>query len=57
MMALENYPTNLGQMVNVTLADGTQTQAYWDGLQWWTGLDGDEMDAPIINEFVVAWTE
>lgn len=50
-----DYPTYLNQMVLVTLADGTQTEAYWDGLQWWTGLENDPEDVPIVNAFVVAW--
>jgi hypothetical protein len=50
-----NFPTTLGQIVTVTLADGTRTPAYWDGVQWWVGLDDDEQDAPLVNEFVIAW--
>lgn len=55
MMSIENYPTTLGQMVTVTLANGTETQAYWDGLQWWVAVEDDDQDAPIMNDFVIAW--
>lgn len=54
-MTIETYPTILGQLVTVTLANGDETQAYWDGLQWWVGVENDDNDAPIINEYVVAW--
>jgi YD repeat-containing protein len=54
-MTIETYPTTLGQLVTVTLVNGETTQAYWDGLQWWVGVEDDDNDAPIINEFVASW--
>jgi hypothetical protein len=54
-MSIETYPTNLGQNVIVTLADGAETQAYWDGVQWWVGVEDDDQDAPIMNDFIIAW--
>lgn len=54
-MTIEIYPEHLGQNVTVTLADGTEVPAYWDGVQWWTGLENDDQDAPIVNEYVIAW--
>jgi len=54
-MTIETYPTSLGQLVNVTLANGTETQAYWDGLQWWVSVEDDDNDAPILNDYVVSW--
>jgi hypothetical protein len=56
VMAIETYPENLGEMVRCQLADGNEVMAYWDGLQWWVGLENDDQDAPIINEFVVSWS-
>lgn len=53
-MALETYPP-LGQNVNVTLVNGSTAIAYWDGLQWWVGVDGQPDDLPIVNEFVSSW--
>lgn len=54
-MSVQTYPTNLGQAVTVTLANGQETQAYWDGVQWWAGMENDDQDAPIMNDFVIAW--
>lgn len=54
-MSLATYPAQLGQSVIVTLANGTETPAYWDGVQWWIGLENDDQDAPLMNDFVVAW--
>lgn len=56
-MSIETYPANLGQSVIVTLANGTETPAYWDGVQWWIGLENDDQDAPLMNDFVVAWRQ
>lgn len=54
-MIIQIYPQQLGQNVVITLADGTETQAYWDGLQWWTGLEDDDQDMPLMNDYVIAW--
>lgn len=43
----------IGQNVVVTLADGTETLAYWDNDQWWTGVENDPDD--VVLEGVVSW--
>lgn len=54
-MTIETYPENLGEVVRCQLADGNEIMAYWDGLQWWVGLEDDDQDAPIMNDFIIAW--
>lgn len=49
------YPTVLFQAVTVTLANNDEIEAYWDGLQWWTGLENEANDTPILNEYIVSW--
>ena len=56
-MSMETYPENLGQNVHITLVDGTQTDGYWDGLQWWVGIENDGNDLPIDNAFVASWQQ
>lgn len=45
----------VGISVNITLANGSTFPAYWDGLQWWMGVNDDPNDVPVTNEFVVSW--
>lgn len=54
MTTIATYPP-IGEMVTLSLADGNTVEGYWDGLQWWTGLENDPVDAPILNDFVVSW--
>jgi len=52
------FPAELpptGQLVAVTLSNGAQIQAYYDGAQWWAGLDDNPADVPIDNDHVTAW--
>ena len=44
----------LGQAVIVTLADGSELLAAWDGVQWTIGVDDDPIDATLPGE-VAAW--
>jgi hypothetical protein len=50
----DNSPPE-NQTVNISLANGTTLPAYWDGTQWWAGLNDDPNDVPIANSFVVSW--
>ena len=45
-----------GQTMDVTLSNGSQFAATWDGLQWWIGVPDEPNDVPIVNSFVVSWT-
>jgi len=47
----------VGINVSVDLANGGKLQGYWDGLQWWCGVDGQDGDVPVTNDFVVTWSE
>lgn len=49
------YPQNLGEIVEVTLTDGSIVLAYWDGVQWWTGVDDILNNLSIDNILVVSW--
>lgn len=49
-------PAQLGLQVTVHLASGGSLQGYWDGLQWWCGVDGQDADVPVENSFVVGWS-
>lgn len=46
---------DVGMGVDVVLATGGVLYGYWDGLQWWCGVDGQPDDVPVTNEFVVSW--
>jgi phage baseplate assembly protein gpV len=50
----QNVP-NVGEQVEITLANGSKFMAYYDGLQWWMGVNDDPNDVPVTNEFVVSW--
>lgn len=54
-MADKPYPP-IGQNVEVTLASGSTLTAYWDGTQWWAGVQDDANDVPVANGYVVDWT-
>lgn len=45
-----------GQNVLVTLADGSETLAYWYNGQWWVGVPDHPQDIPLTAE-VVFWRE
>lgn len=52
------FPANtpeIGYSVKITLANGSEFDAYWDGLQWWMGVNDDPNDVPITNSFVSSW--
>jgi hypothetical protein len=44
----------VGQNVVVTLASGMFCLAYWDGAQWWVGIENNPVDA-LLSEPVVEW--
>jgi hypothetical protein len=46
---------DVGLQVEITLANGDKFPAYWDGLQWWMGVDDNPNDVPVTNSFVVSW--
>lgn len=46
---------NVGESVEITLANGSKFTAYFDGLQWWMGVNDDPNDVPVTNSFVVEW--
>jgi len=46
---------DLGVNVEITLTSGGKATGYWDGLQWWVGVDGQPDDLPIVNGFVASW--
>ena len=48
---------NVGEQVEVTLANGSVFTAYWDGLQWWMGVNDDPNDVPVTNTYVVSWNQ
>lgn len=45
----------IGWLVTVYLANGESMMGYWDGLQWWCGVDGQDGDVPIANNFITGW--
>lgn len=45
----------LGMNVEITLVSGGKLFGYWDGLQWWCGVDGQDSDVPVVNSFVDSW--
>jgi hypothetical protein len=45
----------VGELVEITLATGDKFPAYWDGLQWWMGVDNNPNDVPVTNGYVVSW--
>jgi hypothetical protein len=49
------FKPTVGELFEVTLANGSKFQAYWDGLQWWMGVNDDPNDVPVTNDFVVSW--
>jgi hypothetical protein len=53
-LASQQKPT-VGYLVDITLASGGLLQGYWDGLQWWCGVDGQPDDVPITNQYVISW--
>lgn len=55
-MAVETYPS-LGQNVDVTLTTGSTYQGYWDGVQWWVGVNNDPNDVPLASTFVASWAQ
>jgi hypothetical protein len=52
-----NKTPDIGLSVEITLKNGSKFPAYWDGLQWWMGVNDDPNDVPITNEFVESWTD
>lgn len=44
-----------GQIVIVTLSDGSELSAYYVAPNWWTGQENNPVD--IIVEGVVSWRE
>lgn len=46
---------DIGLDVQITLTNGTVLPAYWDGLQWWAGINDNPQDIPIVNSFVADW--
>lgn len=52
----ETKPDPLGIIVNIHLASGGNLTGNWDGLQWWAGVDGQDADVPVANEFVAGWS-
>lgn len=44
-----------GENVTVTLDNGVTLTAYWDGTQWWAGINGEPQDVPISNDHVSGW--
>lgn len=47
----------IGIVVDIQLASGGTLTGNWDGLQWWAGVDGQDADVPVTNEYVVSWSE
>lgn len=47
---------DVGEQVEITLANGSKFMAYFDGLQWWMGVNDDPNDVPVTNSFVVEWS-
>ena len=45
----------IGIQVEITLVNGSVFTAYWDGLQWWMGVNDDPNDVPVTNDFVAEW--
>ena len=56
MSAFPQTKPDIGIQVEITLTSGSTFPAYWDGLQWWAGINDDPNDVPITNEFVNSWT-
>ena len=52
-----DFKPEIGIQVTIHLASSGTLQGYWDGLQWWCGVDGQDADVPVTNEFVVSWTD
>ena len=44
----------LGQEVVVTLADGSELLAYWNGVCWMVGVAHDPIDAVLAGD-VIEW--
>jgi len=55
-MAINNFP-DLGTNVRVVMSNGSEFTGYWDGLQWWVGINNDPNDLPVENDFVVRWRQ
>lgn len=45
----------IGIQVSIQVANGSTFTGYYDGLQWWVGINDDPNDLPINNEFVTGW--
>ena len=54
-MTIDTFP-DIGVTVNVVLVSGTTLPGYWDGAQWWAGIENCVDDLPVANEYVSGWT-
>lgn len=57
-MAVNAFPDvtpPTGEGVVVALSNGVVVSAYWDGAQWWSGINDNPVDFPLANEFVTSW--
>lgn len=52
---IQTYP-DLGLNVNVALTNGATLIGYWDGQQWWVGVNDMPDDLPVANDFVAGWS-
>lgn len=55
MGAFPQTKPDVGIQVEITLANSSKFTAYWDGLQWWMGVNDDPNDVPVNNDYVVSW--
>ena len=55
MGAFPQTKPEVGIQVIITLTNGSEFTAYYDGLQWWMGVNDDPNDVPVVNEYVQSW--
>lgn len=57
MHKFPEFKPTIGYQVQIHLASGGILTGNWDGLQWWCGVDGQDADVPVNNDFVESWSE